>query len=108
MNVSLTPRGPHSPRSSSHVQSKKITFDCRYDQDDIGALKWGFNDDGAYLKRLPDDLSAKFGLRANDMLLTINGKNVSRKSKTEIENYWMDAQEEDKDFSLRLVLEGYQ
>jgi hypothetical protein len=88
------------------VHSKKITLDCRHDQDDIGALKWGFNDDGAYLKRLPNDLSAKFGLYANDVLIEINGKSVYRKSKTEIEECWMDAQEEDD--ILRLVLEGDQ
>merc|ERR1712166_1409164 len=106
MNVSLTPRGPQaqSPRSGRDVHSKKVTFDCRHDQDDIGALKWGFNDDGAYLKRLRDDLSVKLGLSANDKLVEINGKNVCFKSRTEIEECWMDAQEGD-DF-LRLVLEG--
>merc|ERR1711865_16585 len=104
MNVSLTPRGHDSPRSDSNVRSKKVELDCRYDQDDIGNLKWGFNDAGAYLKRLPDDLSAKFGLYANDVLVQINGKNVRRKPRAEIENCWMDAQEEDA--LLRLVLEG--
>jgi hypothetical protein len=86
------------------VRSKKVTLDCRYDQDDIGALKWGFNDDGAYLKRLPDDLSVKFGLYANDVLVAINDKNVYRKPRKEIEDCWMDAQEDDD--LLRLVLEG--
>jgi len=106
MNVSLTPRKPLSPRSINRLLSKKAKFDCRYDQDDIGALKWGFNEEGAYLKRLPGDLAAKFGLCPNDMLVTINDRNVRRMEKSDIEKCWMDAQEED-DF-LRLVLEGYQ
>jgi len=104
MNVSLTPRGQQSPRSDRKVQSKKIVLDCQRDQDDIGSLKWGFNVDGAYLKRVPRDLSDKFGLDSNDLLVQINDKNVRRKSRKEIEKCWMDSQEEDD--LLRLVLEG--
>jgi len=104
MNVSLTPRSHPSPKSSlSH--RKRIVLDCRYDQDEIGSLKWGFGDEGAYLKRFPQDLSAKFGLDQNDMLISINGKSVVRMLRRDIETCWLDAQEDD-DF-LTLILEGW-
>lgn len=104
MNVSLTPRSHSSPKSSlSH--RKRIVLDCRYDQDEIGSLKWGFGDEGAYLKRFPQHLGAKFGLDQNDMLISINGKSVVRMLRRDIETYWLDAQEDD-DF-LTLILEGW-
>lgn len=78
---------------SLRVQSTTVCLDVKHDPQCADAIKWGFDAEGAFLKRFsskatPAVETLRQLLREGARLRSINGNEVSNKSKDEIIEVW--------------------
>jgi len=81
-----------SERAPSPPKPKSVKFDLRGPKTTVQSLKWGFDGEGAFVRRMDDGVPEIAGVKVGDRLLTINSKDVRGLSKADIIGHWENAQ----------------